>query len=73
MESIGGMMGKTKVAASLKLVRNLGGYNSVHIELGIEDEVREGEKVKEAIDRVYRLVEREVDAKMNQAVADLNS
>lgn len=61
----------TKVSASLKLVRNLGNFESVHIEIGVEDEKRENETVREAMDRVYAVVESEVDKRMNQAIRDL--
>ena len=47
----------TRVKVGLKFVKNLGNYESIHIDLGVEDYVRENENVDEAMNRVYNYVE----------------
>ena len=47
----------TKVKVDLSFTRNLGNYESIKIGLGIEDDVRKGENVDSATERVYKFVE----------------
>jgi len=47
----------TRVKVGLKFVKNLGNYESIHIDLGVEDYVRDNENVDEAMNRVYNYVE----------------
>ncbi len=47
----------TRVRVGLKFVKNLGNYESVHVDLGVEDYVRDNENVDEAMNRVYNYVE----------------
>lgn len=51
---------KTVVKYSVKFVRNLGNYETMHIEVGIEDQTREGETVPVAYDRIKNFVEKKV-------------
>lgn len=51
---------KTVVKFSTKLVINLGGYESVHIDVGLEDQPREGENVAQAYERIRSFVEKRV-------------
>ena len=62
----------TKVRVALKFVRNLGNYESVHIELGVEDYVRDTEaNVDIAMDRVYTYVENKLMEKVQEIEEDL--
>ena len=56
----------TRVRVALKYVKNLGNYESVHIDLGVEDYVREDENVDDAMNRVYNYVERKLSEKVNE-------
>lgn len=53
----------------LKFVRNLGNYESIHVDLGVEDFVREEENVDKAMERVYAFVEK----KLVEKVATIDS
>ena len=56
---------------SLKFVRNLGNYESVHVDIGVEDYVRQNETVDSAVDRVYAFVEDKLEQKVKEIEADL--
>lgn len=56
----------TRVRVSLKFVKNLGNYESIHIDLGVEDYLRENENVDEAMNRVYNYVEAKLLEKVNE-------
>lgn len=55
----------------LKFVRNLGNYESVHVDIGVEDYVRPNENVDSAVDRVYTFVEGKLAEKVKEIEADL--
>ena len=50
-------MSETKVKVDLSFTRNLGNYESIKISIGVEDDVRSGENVDSATERVYKFVE----------------
>ena len=62
----------TTVRVNLKFVRNLGNYESVHVELGVEDFVRETDgNVDSAMNRVYSFVENKLMEKVQEIEQDL--
>jgi hypothetical protein len=62
----------TRVRVNLKYVRNLGNYESVHIELGVDDFVRDIDgNTDAALDRVYKFVEEKLIGKVNEIEKDL--
>ena len=63
---------QTRVRVSLKFVKNLGNYESIHVDVGIEDFVREKETVDSAFERVYAYVENKLVEKVRDIEADLN-
>jgi len=52
----GGVM-TTRVKVDLSFTRNLGNYESIKIGIGVEDDIRHGETVDAATERVYAFVE----------------
>jgi len=63
----------TKVRVALKFVRNLGNYESIHVELGVEDYVRDNEpNVDTAMNRVYNYVEEKLMEKVKEIEQDLS-
>lgn len=66
-------MSDTIIKFSAKLVRNLGNFESVHVDAGVEDAVREGETAQQAFDRVKAFVERNLVESVNEYVRDLKS
>lgn len=63
---------KTNVKVSLRFLRNLGNYETIAVELGIEDWVRDGETATTAMDRVYDFVENQLIEKVQDIEADIN-
>ena len=56
----------------LKFVRNLGNYENIHVDVGVEDNVRQGENVSQAMDRVYEFVEDQLIQRVKEIEADLS-
>lgn len=56
----------TKVTATLGYTLNLGNFQSLRVDLGVTDHVRENETTKDAMDRVYAFVENQVVEKVQQ-------
>ena len=65
-------MNPTRVRVGLKFVRNLGNYENIHVDVGIEDNVRQGENVSQAMDRVYDFVEEQLIQRVQEIEADLS-
>jgi hypothetical protein len=62
----------TKVRVELKWVRNLGNYESIHIDIGVEDHVRDIDANTDvAVDRVYDFVLSKLIEKVTKIEEDL--
>jgi hypothetical protein len=61
----------TKVKVDLSFTRNLGNYESIKIGIGIEDDVRQGETVDAATERVYAFVENKLIEKTQEVEEEL--
>jgi hypothetical protein len=57
----------TKVTVTLGYTLNLGNFQSLRIDIGVEDSRRAGENIDEAFDRVYSFVESKLITKTNEA------
>jgi hypothetical protein len=66
-----GTIVSTTVKVGLKFVRNLGNYESLHVDIGVEDSVRQGETVDQATERVYAFVEKKLLEKVQAATEEL--
>lgn len=65
-------MSNTVVKVNLKFVRNLGNYESMHVELGVEDWVRDTDaNTDAAMNRVFEFVEAKLIEKVNALEKDL--
>lgn len=62
----------TKVTVALGYTLNVGNFQSLRIDLGIEDSRREGENINEAFERVYEFVENKLGEKIKEASAEIN-
>jgi len=67
------MTNNTRVKLDLQYTRNLGNYESIKVSLGVEDDVRSGENVNSATDRVYKFVEDKLIEKMQEIEKELKS
>jgi len=61
----------TKVSATLWYTLNLGNFQSLRVDLGVVDQVRQGETTGDAMDRVYTFVENQVIQKVKDAKESL--
>jgi hypothetical protein len=61
----------TKVSATLGYTLNLGNFQSLRVDLGVVDHVRQGETTNDAMDRVYTFVENQVVQKVKDAKESL--
>jgi len=61
----------TNVSVTLGYTLNLGNFQSLRIDLGITDFVRNGENTDQALDRVYEFVEKKVIEKVEEAKKEL--
>ena len=67
------MSNDTRVKVDLSFTRNLGNYESIKINIGIEDNVRQGENVDTATERVYKFVEDKLIEKTREVEEELSS
>lgn len=58
---------QTKINVTLGYTLNLGNFQSLRIDLGIEDSRRDGETVEDAFNRVYSFTEAKLIQKINEA------
>lgn len=61
----------TKVSVGLGFTKNVGNFESVRIDVRVEDSRRNGESVKDASDRVYAFVEAELIQKVALVTQEL--
>jgi len=61
----------TKVSVTLGYTLNLGNFESLRVDLGVVENIRNEENVEEAMNRVYDFVESKVVEKVNEARAEL--
>lgn len=62
---------KAKVSVTLGYTLNLGNFQSLRVDLGIEDSEREGENINDAFNRVYSFVEEKLTEKVKEASAEI--
>ena len=63
----------TRVKVDLSFTRNLGNYESIKIGIGVEDDIRQGETVDAATERVYAFVENKLIEKTREVEEELKS
>jgi hypothetical protein len=70
---VGGAVEKesTKVSVTLGYTLNLGNFQSLRVDIGVVDSVRNEEDIDQATNRVYDFVESKVIEKVNEAKAEL--
>ncbi len=66
------MSNSTSVTVNLGYTLNLGNFQSLRVDLGCTDFVREGEEKEAAMDRVYNFVEAQVIQKVSDAKKELD-
>ena len=64
---------ETKVRVALGYTLNLGNFQSLRIDLEVQDNKREGENTKEAFERVYSFVEDKLAEKVREASQEIEN
>ena len=59
-------MEETKVNVGLGYTLNLGNFQSLRIDIGVQDSKRDGETTSEAFDRIYSFVEAKLTEKIKE-------
>lgn len=62
----------TKVTVALGYTLNVGNFQSLRIDIGIEDSRRDGENIADAFDRVYSFVEEKLTEKVKEASSEVS-
>jgi hypothetical protein len=62
----------TRITVTLGFTKNLGNFESLRVDIGIEDYVRDGEHINDATDRVYKFVEKKLEEKASEIAEELN-
>jgi len=62
---------ETKVNVALGYTLNLGNFQSLRIDIGVEDSLRKDEHVDEAFNRVYGFVEQKLVDKIQEAKTEV--
>ena len=65
------MSDKTTVSVTLGYTLNLGNLQSLRVDLGCTDFLREGETMDTAMERVYKFIEDKVVEKVDEAKKEL--
>lgn len=61
----------TRVGVTLGYTLNLGNFQSLRIDLTVNDNKREGENTNDAFERVYKFVEDKLTEKVAEAKSEL--
>lgn len=62
----------TRITVNLGFTKNLGNFESLRVDIGIQDFVRSGENINEATDRVYKFVEKKLEEKASEIAEELS-
>ena len=62
---------ETKVNVALGYTLNLGNFQSLRIDIGVEDSLRSEEHVDDAFNRVYDFVEQKLITKIQEAKTEV--
>jgi hypothetical protein len=68
-----GMEQETKIKVMLGYTLNLGNFQSLRIDVGVDDSRREGENINEAFERVYSFVEDKLATKVRESKEELEA
>jgi hypothetical protein len=58
---------------SLGFTKNLGNFESLRVDIGVQDFVRQGEHINDATERIYKFVENKLVQKQEEIAKELGS
>lgn len=62
----------SRITVTLGFTKNLGNFESLRVDISVEDYVRSGEHINDATDRVYRFVEKKLEEKASEIAEELS-
>jgi hypothetical protein len=66
-------MANKRVKVNLGWTRNMGDFNSMRVDIGVEDDVRDGETIDDATNRVYSYIEDKLMEKVEETEKELKA
>jgi hypothetical protein len=66
-------MNDTIVTVNIKIVKNLGNFESLHMEAGVSTPLLSGETFGKGFDRVYNAVEEKLTERIDEAIKELKA
>lgn len=66
-------MANTRVKVNLGWTRNMQNFNSMRVDIGVEDDLRDGEKIDDGFNRIYGYVEGKLLGKVDETEKEIRS
>lgn len=66
-------MANTRVIVNLGWTRNMGNFNSMRVDIGVEDDLRDGENVETGFNRVYNYIEKKLLEKVDETEKEIKA
>lgn len=66
-------MANTRVIVNLGWTRNMGNFNSMRVDIGVEDDLRSGENVEDGFNRVYNYIEKKLLEKVDETEKEIKA
>lgn len=63
----------TRVKVNLGWTRNMGNFNSMRVDIGVEDDLRNDENVEQGFNRVYDYVEKKLLQKVEETEKEIKA
>lgn len=63
----------TRITVSLGFTKNLGNFESLRVDIGVQDFVRQNEHINDATERIYQFVENKLIEKQKEIAKELGS
>lgn len=66
-------MSNTRVVVNLGWTRNMGNFNSMRVDIGVEDDLRQDEDVEQGFNRVYDYIEKKLLEKVDETEKEIKA
>ncbi len=66
-------MSNTRIKVDLGWTRNMGDFNSMRVDIGVEDDLRDGENIDTGFARVYGYIEGKLMEKVEETEKEIKS
>ena len=66
-------MSNTRVVVNLGWTRNMGNFNSMRVDIGVEDDLRQDENVEQGFNRVYDYIEKKLLEKVDETEKEIKA